>query len=182
MCFFFFYFHSDLLIYKLNIIQHTTNQTIHSQTTNTMSNNLTEEQIQEFKEAFTLFDKDNNGTISKQELSTVMRSLGLSPSEQEVTDLMNEIDLNGNKSIEFSEFLTLMSRQLKQNDSEMELLEAFKVFDKNGDGYISSAELKHVLTSIGEKLSDAEVDEILKEVADGQGQINIEQFAEILSK
>ncbi|CAI8508471.1 hypothetical protein FOG51_02130 [Hanseniaspora uvarum] len=147
-----------------------------------MSNNLTEEQIQEFKEAFTLFDKDNNGTISKQELSTVMRSLGLSPSEQEVTDLMNEIDLNGNKSIEFSEFLTLMSRQLKQNDSEMELLEAFKVFDKNGDGYISSAELKHVLTSIGEKLSDAEVDEILKEVADGQGQINIEQFAEILSK
>jgi len=104
-----------------------------------MSNNLTEEQIQEFKEAFTLFDKDNNGTISKQELSTVMRSLGLSPSEQEVTDLMNEIDLNGNKSIEFSEFLTLMSRQLKQNDSEMELLEAFKVFDKNGDGYISSA-------------------------------------------
>lgn len=148
----------------------------------TMSNNLTEEQIQEFKEAFTLFDKDNNGTISKQELSTVMRSLGLSPSEQEVTDLMNEIDLNGNKSIEFSEFLTLMSRQLKQNDSEMELLEAFKVFDKNGDGYISSAELKHVLTSIGEKLSDAEVDEILKEVADGQGQINIEQFAEILSK
>ncbi|CAI8507972.1 unnamed protein product [Hanseniaspora opuntiae] len=125
-----------------------------------MSNNLTEEQIQEFKEAFTLFDKDNNGTISKQELSTVMRSLG----------------------IEFSEFLTLMSRQLKQNDSEMELLEAFKVFDKNGDGYISSAELKHVLTSIGEKLSDAEVDEILKEVADGQGQINIEQFAEILSK
>lgn len=147
-----------------------------------MSNNLTEEQIQEFKEAFTLFDKDNNGTISKQELSTVMRSLGLSPSEQEVTDLMNEIDVNGNKSIEFSEFLTLMSRQLKQNDSEMELLEAFKVFDKNGDGYISSAELKHVLTSIGEKLSDAEVDEILKEVADGQGQINIEQFAEILSK
>ena len=147
-----------------------------------MSNNLTEEQIQEFKEAFTLFDKDNNGTISKQELSTVMRSLGLSPSEQEVTDLMNEIDLNGNKSIEFSEFLTLMSRQLKQNDSEMELLEAFKVFDKNGDGYISSAELKHVLTSIGEKLSDTEVDEILKEVADGQGQINIEQFAEILSK
>lgn len=147
-----------------------------------MSNNLTEAQIQEFKEAFTLFDKDNNGTISKQELSTVMRSLGLSPSEQEVTDLMNEIDLNGNKSIEFSEFLTLMSRQLKQNDSEMELLEAFKVFDKNGDGYISSAELKHVLTSIGEKLSDAEVDEILKEVADGQGQINIEQFAEILSK
>ncbi|XBW38193.1 hypothetical protein QEN19_003785 [Hanseniaspora menglaensis] len=146
------------------------------------SNNLTEEQIQEFKEAFTLFDKDNNGTISKQELSTVMRSLGLSPSEQEVTDLMNEIDLNGNNSIEFSEFLTLMSRQLKQDDSEMELLEAFKVFDKNGDGYISSAELKHVLTSIGEKLSDAEVDEMLKEVADGQGQINIEQFAQILSK
>lgn len=147
-----------------------------------MSQNLTEEQITEFKEAFALFDKDNSGSISSNELATVMRSLGLSPSESEVTDLMNEIDVDGNHKIEFSEFLALMSRQLKSNDSEQELLEAFKVFDKNGDGLISAAELKHVLTSIGEKLTDAEVDEMLREVSDGTGEINIKQFAALLSK
>ncbi|KAH3902974.1 calmodulin SCDLUD_000574 [Saccharomycodes ludwigii] len=145
-------------------------------------NNLTEEQIAEFREAFTLFDKDKNGSISSSELATVMRSLGLSPSEAEVADLMNEIDINGNHTIEFGEFLALMSRQLKSNDSEQELLEAFKVFDKNGDGMISAAELKHVLTSIGEKLTDAEVDEMLNEVSDGNGEINIQQFAALLSK
>lgn len=147
-----------------------------------MSTKLTEEQIAEFKEAFALFDKDNNGYISSGELATVMRSLGLSPSEAEVADLMNEIDVDGNHKIEFSEFLALMSRQLKSTDSEQELLEAFKVFDKNGDGLISAAELKHVLTSIGEKLTDAEVDDMLREVSDGSGEINIEQFAALLSK
>ncbi|KAL6942114.1 Calmodulin [Hanseniaspora vineae] len=146
------------------------------------ANNLTEEQIAEFREAFTLFDKDKNGSISSSELATVMRSLGLSPSEAEVADLMNEIDINGNHAIEFGEFLALMSRQLKSKDSEQELLEAFKVFDKNGDGLISAAELKHVLTSIGEKLTDAEVDEMLNEVSDGNGEINIQQFASLLSK
>lgn len=147
-----------------------------------MSSNLTEEQIAEFKEAFALFDKDNNGYISSSELATVMRSLGLSPSEAEVADLMNEIDVDGNHKIEFSEFLALMSRQLKSTDSEQELLEAFKVFDKNGDGLISAAELKHVLTSIGEKLTDAEVDDMLREVSDGSGEIDIQQFAALLSK
>ena len=100
----------------------------------------------------------------------------------EINDLMNEIDVDGNHQIEFSEFLALMSRQLKSNDSEQELLEAFKVFDKNGDGLISAAELKHVLTSIGEKLTDAEVDDMLREVSDGSGEIDIQQFAALLSK
>ena len=111
-----------------------------------------------------------------------MRSLGLSPSEAEVADLLNEIDVNGNHRIEFSEFLALMSRQLKATDSQQELLEAFKVFDKNGDGFISAAELKHVLTSIGEKLTDAEVDDMLREVSDNTGEIDIEQFSALLSK
>lgn len=147
-----------------------------------MSSNLTEQQIAEFKEAFALFDKDNTGSINSNELATVMRSLGLSPSEAEVADLMNEIDVNGSNKVEFSEFLALMSRQLKNSDSEQELLEAFKVFDKNGDGFISAAELKHVLTSIGEKLTDAEVDELLNEVSDGSGEIDIQQFAALLTK
>ncbi|CCC67675.1 hypothetical protein NCAS_0A11170 [Naumovozyma castellii] len=144
--------------------------------------NLTEAQIGEFKDAFDLFDRDHNGSISASELATVMKSLGLSPTEAEVTDLMNEIDVDGNHQIEFDEFLALMSRQLKSNDSEQELIEAFKVFDKNGDGLISKTELKQVLTSIGEKIDDTELEEMIKDVSNGSGQINIQQFASLLAK
>lgn len=143
---------------------------------------LTQEQIQEYKEIFNLFDKDHSGSISATELTTVMRSLGLTPTESEVKDLMNEIDLDGNHQIEFDEFLVLMNRQQRSNDSQEELMEAFKVFDVNGDGFISRSELKQVLNSIGEELTEQEIDDMMKEASDGQGRINIQQFAAMLSK
>lgn len=147
-----------------------------------MSSSLTPEQIEEYREAFSLFDKDNSGSISPSELATVMKSLGLSPNETEITDLMNEIDQDGNHEIDFEEFLTLMARQADTRDSAQEIIEAFKVFDKNGDGYISLSELKHVFNSIGEKLSDEELETMFNEVSNGSGRINVSDFASLLSK
>lgn len=66
---------------------------------------LTEEQIAEFKEAFSLFDKDGDGTITSKELGTVMRSLGQNPTEAELQDMINEVDADGNGDIDFPEFL-----------------------------------------------------------------------------
>ncbi|CAE6435002.1 unnamed protein product, partial [Rhizoctonia solani] len=129
----------------------------------------------EFKEAFSLFDKDGDGTITTKELGTVMRSLGQNPTEAELQDMINEVDADGNGTIDFPEFLTMMARKMKDTDSEEEIKEAFKVFDKDGNGYISAAELRHVMTNLGEKLSDNEVDEMIREAdVDGDGQINYE--------
>ncbi|KAK5773826.1 uncharacterized protein PWA37_003827 [Arxiozyma heterogenica] len=147
-----------------------------------MSSSLTPEQIEEYREAFNLFDRDNSGSISASELATVMKSLGLSPSETEITDLMNEIDQDGNHEIDFEEFLTLMARQSNTRDSAQEIIEAFKVFDKNGDGYISLSELKQVFNSIGEKLSDEELEAMFNEVSNGSGRISVADFASLLSK
>lgn len=80
----------------------------------------------EFKEAFMLFDKDEDGTISVTELAVVMRSLGQRPSETELRDMVNEWDANGNGTIEFNEFLQMMSKKLQFSDGEDELKEAFK--------------------------------------------------------
>lgn len=136
---------------------------------------------------------DGDGTITTVELGTVMRSLGQNPTEAELQDMINEVDADGNGTIDFPEFLTMMARKMRDTDSEEEIKEAFKVFDKDGNGFISAAELRHVMTSlgrlifdvcvvffidgyflrIGEKLTDREVDEMIREAdVDGDGQIN----------
>jgi Ca2+-binding EF-hand superfamily protein len=96
--------------------------------------------------------QDGDGTITTLELGTVMRSLGQNPTEAELQDMINEVDADGNGTIDFPEFLTMMARKMKDTDSEEEIKEAFKVFDKDGNGYISAAELRHVMTNLGEHL------------------------------
>jgi calmodulin len=76
-----------------------------------------------------------------------------------------------------SEFLTMMARKMKDTDSEEEIREAFKVFDRDNNGFISAAELRHVMTSIGEKLTDDEVDEMIREAdQDGDGRIDCKRI------
>merc|ERR1711869_7301 len=135
-----------------------------------MADQLTWEQIAEFKEAFSLFDKDGDGTITTKELGTVMRSPGQNPTEAELQDMINEVDADGNGTIDFPEFLSLMARKMKDTDTEEELIEAFKVFDRDGNGFISAAELRHVMINLGEKLTDVE----------GDGQINYEEFVKMM--
>lgn len=117
--------------------------------------------------------------------------------------MVNEVDQDGNGTIEFNEFLQMMSKKMKGADGEDELREAFRyssdfsidlfglckkkrrrnetkhsflrVFDKNKDGLISSKELRHVMTNLGEKLSEEEVDDMIKEAdLDGDGMVNYE--------
>jgi calmodulin len=121
------------------------------------------------------------GQITTKELGTVMRSLGQNPSESELADMINEVDADNDGTIDFPEFLTMMARKMKDTDSEEEIREAFKVFDRDGNGFISAAELRHVMTSIGEKLTDEEVDQMIREAdADGDGRINYNEFVDLL--
>jgi len=142
---------------------------------------LTNEQVDEFKEAFSLFDKDADGSITSSELGTVMRALGQNPTEAELQDMVNEVDSDGNGSIDFPEFLSMMSRKMKEADSEEEIKEAFRVFDVNNNGFITAKELRKVMTNLGEKLTDDEVEEMIKEAdKDGDGRVNYEEFAAMM--
>merc|ERR1712071_695493 len=91
-------------------------------------------------------------------------------------------DADGNGTIDFPEFLSLMSRKMKDTDTEEELVEAFKVFDRDGNGFISAAELRHVMTNLGEKLTDEEVDEVIREAdISSEGQVNYEEFVTMMT-
>ena len=89
---------------------------------------LTQEQIMEFKEAFCLFDKDGDGCITADELATVIRSLDQNPTEQELQDMINEIDSDGNGTIEFSEFLNLMANKIQVYNKYKKLDQSYSFF------------------------------------------------------
>ncbi|ALC46953.1 And [Drosophila busckii] len=144
---------------------------------------LTDEQIAEYKEAFALFDKAGEGTINSTELGTLMKSLGQNPTEAELKDLVNEVDVNGDGLIDFSEFCTLMNKHSSEGDSDEELREAFKIFDKDEDGFISPAELRFVMVNLGEKLTDEEIDDMIREADfDGDGLINYDEFVYMITQ
>jgi len=146
-----------------------------------MKAGYSEEQLAEYKEAFSLFDKNGDGAISAAELGKIMESLGIKPSKTELEDMIHEIDTDGNGTIDFNEFVTLMARQTTTGDKDGEIMEAFKLFDKNGDGKISSEELKEVMVNLGEKMGDKEISEMIKEAdLDGDGEINYEEFVRMM--
>ena len=105
-----------------------------------MNRTVTPKRREELKEAFSMFDKDGDGTISSSELKTVMKTAGLHPSDGDVTKLIKVCDADHSGVIEFNEFILMMH----DNDkiSEDEVRAGFRLFDKNGDGVISSSELK----------------------------------------
>jgi len=143
---------------------------------------LTEEQTAEFREAFALFDKDGDGTISTKELGTVMNSLGQKPTPQELENMIKEVDIDGNGEIDFDEFLAMMAKKLKETDLEEDIREAFRVFDNKNSGTISTQELRHIMANLGEKLKDHEIDEMIMHAdTNGDGVINYNDWVTLMT-
>ena len=147
-----------------------------------MSENLTEEQIAEFRDAFILYDKDGDGQITIKELSEVLKILGQILTEQEIQAMIKQEGENEKaETIECQKFLDLMAKRLKDVDTEEELLAAFRVFDKDKIGKVQVAELRHEMTKLEDKLTDEEIDELIKELdIFGDGMINIEEMVKTI--
>merc|ERR1712139_194635 len=88
---------------------------------------------------------------------------------------------DGEGIIDFPTSLEVMAKKMKDPETEEELIEAFKVFDTDGSGSLSAAELRQAMMSSGEKLSDEEIDEIIREVdVDGDGEISYEELVKLI--
>ncbi len=135
----------------------------------------------ELKEAFNMFDRDKDGLINYNELGNVLKSQGFNPTNQELLEMIADVDENEDEKINFEEFLILMHSRLKKADIENELNEAFSVFDKNGSGIISVREFKRIMGSLGDKISEDEVDEIIQKVdPKNRGYINYKDLTKII--
>jgi len=146
-----------------------------------MAGQLSQDEITSLRDAFSLFDKDGDGTITINELGDVMKSLGLNPSQEELRRMMREVDTDRNGTIDFNEFLTMMAAHSSAgSDGLDELRAAFNMFDKDGSGQISIQELKQVMHSLGERLTDRELEEMIHEADNnGDGEINFEEFCKV---
>jgi len=143
---------------------------------------LTEEQTESLRVAFELFDTDGSGSISSAELGAVMRKLGHEPTTEELNDVINEHDADGSGQIEFQEFCVLMAEQMSDANKEDTLRAAFETFDKDGSGAISRAELKEVMTSLGENLSEEDIEDMMNEAdTDGDGNISFAEFVRMMT-
>uniref|UniRef100_A0A8C0RKT3 Centrin 2 n=3 Tax=Caniformia TaxID=379584 RepID=A0A8C0RKT3_CANLF len=144
---------------------------------------LTEEQKQEIREAFDLFDADGTGTIDVKELKVAMRALGFEPKKEEIKKMISEIDKEGTGKMNFSDFLTVMTQKMSEKDTKEEILKAFKLFDDDETGKISFKNLKRVAKELGENLTDEELQEMIDEAdRDGDGEVNEQEFLRIMKK
>ncbi|XP_074662442.1 uncharacterized protein LOC141914989 [Tubulanus polymorphus] len=142
---------------------------------------LSEEQLADYREAFHFFDKDGNGHISVEELGISMRALGKNPSEAEIKTMIEEVDVNGNGTIEFGEFISLMLNYGSKGDPELSMREAFKTFDKDGNGFISKQELVDIMTKLGEPLTKEEAENLMQKAdLNGDGQLDYNEFIKVM--
>ncbi|CAM6050501.1 unnamed protein product [Sphagnum compactum] len=147
------------------------------------SQGLSEEQKQEIREAFDLFDTDGSGTIDAKELKVAMRALGFEPKKEEIKKMIADIDKDGSGTIDFEEFLQMMTTKMGERDSKEEIMKAFRLFDDDETGKISFKNLKRVAKELGENMTDEELQEMIDEAdRDGDGEINEEEFYRIMKK
>jgi len=173
---------TEFLLYIYETIEATKKKHQPKQRKRSCYTNLSQDQINEIRDAFSMFDQDDDGTLTIEELGTVMKSLGQESSEVEIREMIKCVDTTNSGTLDFPEFLTMMTRKMSNNEINNEAMETFRFFDKDGDGTISAEEVKSVMLKFGEKLTDEEINEMITEAdEDGDGEITYTEFVKMMN-
>jgi len=145
---------------------------------------ISEDVLSDYRDCFSLFDKTGENKIAYYEVGECLRAIGLNPTNAEVSKVLNHPsqDEINSKLVSFEEFIPMLSQVQRQGvkTSTEAMVDGLKVFDSEGNGTVSAYELRHVLTSLGEKLSEEEVEQLFVGQEDQNGCINYEDFVSLV--
>merc|ERR1712131_123046 len=147
--------------------------------------NLQHDEIKCLKVCFDLFDTKKQEFLSGDDLGEIMRAMGFRPTEEELADLLHEVDEDGSGEIEFGEFCQLCATFLVEDppleEMKRELKDAFKIYDKEGQGFITNDTLRELIGDLLAPLTDEELDGIIDELdEDGSGSMDFDEFCEMM--
>eukprot|EP01147_Barroeca_monosierra_P008815 gene8815-1180_t len=143
---------------------------------------LTEDERQEIKEAFDLFDTDKDGCLDYHELKVAMRALGFDVKKAEVQKIMREYDRDNAGLISEQDFNAVVGDRILDRNPIEEVMKAFKLFDEDQTGKISIGNLRRVARELGEDIPDEELKAMIEEFdQDNDGEINEEEFLAIMT-
>jgi len=136
-----------------------------------------DDQLADCREIFCYFDSKGDEKINVAQVGDVLRALGQNPTEAEIQKCC-EHWTDPDSRISFEEFVPIYQTVNKNRSSHSldEFVEGLSHFDKDGNGTINVAELRHLLTTLGERLTDEEVDQLLSGHEDSHGNVNISDF------
>lgn len=140
---------------------------------------MTQRERDLLEESFCLYDTVGDGKIEISFLGEALRGLGLNPTEGDVQKIVKELDSTGSMRVSFEEFLPIyqsIGARGNNKKNKTDFVECFRVFDKEQNGTISAGELQHVMTTLGEAMTPAQIDLITQGLEDKNGLVNIEDF------
>ncbi|MED6195335.1 putative calcium-binding protein cml16 [Stylosanthes scabra] len=153
-------------------------------------NSNNNDQTKQLNDIFNRFDMDSDGSLTHLELAALLRSLGIKPSGDELHALLSKMDKNGNGYVEFDELVHALMPHLHNNNkngnifiNQEQLLDVFRVFDRDGNGFITAAELAGSMAKMGQPLTYRELATMMAQAdSNGDGVISFEEFVSILAK
>ncbi|XP_075055673.1 myosin light polypeptide 6 isoform X1 [Mixophyes fleayi] len=145
---------------------------------------FSEDQISDYKECFSLFDRTGDGKIFFNQCGDVMRALGQNPTNAEVLKVLGnpKSEEVNTKMLGFDQFLPMLQTIAKNKDqgTQEDFVEGLRVFDKEGNGTVMGAEIRHVLVTLGEKMQEDEVEMLVSGHEDANGCINYEELVRMV--
>jgi centrin-1 len=144
---------------------------------------LSQEEMEEIREAFDLFDTNKSGSIDVREVRASMRALGFEVKKEEMRQMLDTIGKEATAMIDFQDFVRMVSGKMSTRDSREEIQKVFKLFDDSGAGFITFRNLKRVCQELGENIGDDEIQEMIDEAdRNGDGQVTFDDFFRIMKK
>jgi calmodulin len=146
---------------------------------------LPPEQIAILRKAFESFDSGKTGSISTETVAEILRLMGQPFNKQILEEMIEEVDEDKSGRLEFEEFIILAAKFIVEEDEEAlqkELKEAFRLYDKEGNGFIPTSCLKEILKELDDQLSNADLDGMISEIdSDGSGTVDFDEFMEMMT-